>query len=298
MTPAAGPVLERRRPAGRSAAGYHALPTPPRTEQPRARLCWAGGLAIAGCFLFGCYLLQSRVNGADSDAAANAIQAWDMLHGNLLLHGWEFSDVPFYTTELPEYALVEAIRGLRPGDVHVCAALTYTLLVLLTALVARGAARGREGITRAVLAAGIVVAPQAGYGTNALLESPDHTGTGVPVMLILLLLDRLRARWYLALGVLVLLAWVQMADPLATFAAAVPVAAVSMLRAGTRLPRRPWTTDPAWYELSLAAAALVSIPLAHQVLAVIAGHGGFSVNPVPGSLFAPISALTQQLAMM
>lgn len=41
-----------------------------------------------------------------------------------------------------------------------------------------------------------MIAPQAGLGTNTLLESPDHTGTGVPVMLILLLLDRFRPRWY------------------------------------------------------------------------------------------------------
>jgi hypothetical protein len=77
------------------------------------------------------------------------------------------------------------------------AALTYTLLVLLTGLVARGAARGSEGIVRALLAAGIMVAPEIGGPTNTLLGSPDHTGTGVPIMATLLLLDRIRPRWYL-----------------------------------------------------------------------------------------------------
>ena len=44
----------------------------------------------------------------------------------------------FYTTELPQYALVEALTGLGPWVVHVAAATTYTLLVLLGALLARG----------------------------------------------------------------------------------------------------------------------------------------------------------------
>ena len=72
---------------------------------------------------------------AASAGAANALQAWDMLHGNLLLRGWTVSDVSFYTTELPEYMGVELIRGLGSDVVHV-AALTYTLLVLLAGLLA------------------------------------------------------------------------------------------------------------------------------------------------------------------
>jgi hypothetical protein len=264
----------------------------------RARIYWAGGVVLAGVVLFWCYLLQSRANGVDSDAAAFALQAWDMLHGNVLLHGWTGADVSFYTTEVPENAVVEAIRGLRPDDVHVCAALTYTLLVLLTALVAKGSARGREGVVRALLAGGIMIAPQVGLGTNTLLESPDHTGTGVPVMLILLLLDRFRPRWYLPVVVLVLLVWVQMADPLATVAAALPIAAVSLVRAGIRLVRRTWSADPAWYELSLAVAAVVSIPVAHKALTAITMHGGFVGQPLPGNTFAQLSALPHQLRVM
>jgi len=50
----------------------------------------------------------------NSDGASNALQAWAMLHGNPLLRGWQLSDVSFYTTELPQYAALEAIRGLGP----------------------------------------------------------------------------------------------------------------------------------------------------------------------------------------
>jgi hypothetical protein len=67
-----------------------------------------------------------------------------MLHGNLLLRGWHLSDVSFYTTELPEYMLVEAVHGLGAGVVHAGAALTYTLLVVgaITVVAAYLFARG------------------------------------------------------------------------------------------------------------------------------------------------------------
>ena len=93
--------------------------------------------------LFFCYWRQSLAAPLSSDGAGNVLQAWDMLHGNLLLHHWWVSDVSFYTTELPQYALIEALLGLGPWVVHVGAAMTYTLLVLLAALLAKGRARGR-----------------------------------------------------------------------------------------------------------------------------------------------------------
>ena len=97
---------------------------------------------------FGCYLLLARTRAVNSDGASQALQAWDMLHGNLLLRGWRLSDVSFYTTELPQYMLVELVRGLHADVVHVAAAMTYTLAVLLAALLAKGTATGREALLR------------------------------------------------------------------------------------------------------------------------------------------------------
>ncbi len=116
-----------------------------------SRRRWLTALAwlLIAAALFVCYLHISRTEPANSDGAANALQAWDMLHGNLLLHNWWLSDVSFYTTELPEYMLVELVRGLNADVVHVAAALTYTLLVLLAAILAKGRATGREAALRA-----------------------------------------------------------------------------------------------------------------------------------------------------
>jgi hypothetical protein len=87
-----------------------------------ARWAWPAALAVAAVVLFLCYLRLSRTVPDGSDGADQALQAWDMLHGNWLLRGWTVGDVSYYTTELPQYVVVELIRGLGPDVVHVAAA--------------------------------------------------------------------------------------------------------------------------------------------------------------------------------
>jgi hypothetical protein len=115
------------------------------------RLRWPAAIAAAALVLFCCALREARAETVSSDGASMVLQAWAMLHGNPLLHGWHLTDLSFITTELPVYMLVEAVHGIGPGVVPVCAALTYTLLVLLAAFVARGQARGREGLARVAI---------------------------------------------------------------------------------------------------------------------------------------------------
>jgi len=149
----------------------------------------AGLVVLTAAVLFFCYWRQSQIAPVSSDGSANILQAWDMLHGNVLLHDWHVSDVSFYTTELPQYVLIEALFGLGPWVVHVAAAMTYTLLVLLAAFLAKGDARGAAGTARALLAAGLMLAPQLS-ATQIVLLSPNHTGTAVPLLVTWLLIDR------------------------------------------------------------------------------------------------------------
>ena len=163
---------------------------PRRFAVRRSVLAWAGGLLLAAAALFTLYLRQSLVAPFNADGASAMLQAQAMLHGNLLLKGWWIADVSFYTTELPEYMIVTALRGLRPDVVHICGALTYTLMVLLAAMLARGRAKGREGLVRALVAGAIMLAPSVLGGTEVFLENPDHAGTAVPILALFLLLDR------------------------------------------------------------------------------------------------------------
>ncbi len=276
----------------RDAAGLGRRAEPGAAAAPRSRPSWrrwAGpGLFAAGCVVaFGCYLRMSSTVAANSDGASNALQAWDMLHGNLLLHGWWLSDVSFYTTELPEYMLVELVHGLNADVVHIAAALTYTLLVALAALLAKGKATGREAWVRMLIAAGLMLAPQLGVGTQVLLLSPDHVGTAVPVLLAWLLVDRFGRRRWVPAAVGLLLAWALAADELVLFIGIVPLLAVSLVRAWRQIIAKRLRPSAAWYELSLAAAALAALAVGLAVPALIHAIGGYSVVPVPQHLALP-----------
>jgi hypothetical protein len=227
-------------------------------------------LALMAVLLYAAYLGQARSLGADSDGASNVLQAWDMLHGNPLLHGWWLSDVSFYTTELPEYMLVELIRGMNAGVIAAAAAATYTLLVLLAALLAKGAATGAEGLVRAAIAGGIMLAPGAPADAGTLLSSPDHVGTMVPLLLIWLVIDRLGDRWYLPWLVGILLTWVEIADQIAVYVGAIPVIVISAIRLYQR--RESWRTDA-----GLLAAAALSAVAAHGAVALVRRAGGYAM---------------------
>ena len=272
----------------------------------RLRLLWTAALAIAGIVLFWCYLLESRTQAGNSDAAGMVLQGREMLHGNPLLRGWFLSDVSFYTFEVPLDGIVAAVHGYNADAVHVAAALVYTLLVLSAALLAKGSARGREGVVRAALAAGILLAPGLTPGAHVLLLAPDHTGIGVPVLLTLLFVDRAPARWWAPIAACVLLTWAQVDDPVASFACAAPLALVCAVRACVALLSRlahsrradQATPKPAvpWYEMALAGAAVASYGLTRLVLSVIKSAGGFYVHGVIGGTgLAPLSAIPRQL---
>jgi hypothetical protein len=95
-------------------------PAPPAPARLRAPRPWPAPTAwvLAVIAAFACNLQLARTRAVNSDGAGNALQAWDMLHGNLLLHGWMLSDVSFYTTELPQYMIVELVRGLNQDVVE------------------------------------------------------------------------------------------------------------------------------------------------------------------------------------
>jgi hypothetical protein len=260
----------------------------PPASSPGARraAAWAAATVVAAAALFAGYLGQSRTVSVGSDGASQALQAWDLLNGNLLLHGWWVTDVSFYTTELPQYALLELVRGLTPDVVHVGGAMTYTLLVLAAAYLARGRASGPAGLARALLAAGIMLAPQLGPGTQTLLLAPDHTGTAVPVLLVWLLIDRSAARWYVPVIVWLALAWTLVADTLTLFVAVIPLALVCAVRVAhgalgsSASPRR---RRP---ELALLAAAVLALPTDLAATAVIRALGGWRVHGLSTALAA------------
>ena len=284
--------------AAPSRRGDAAPPAAPAAA--RRRVLAAAAVAVAVVLLFVAYLRVSRTYAENSDSANILLMSWDLLHGNLLLHGWYLSDVSFYPTELPQYAMLEGLIGLHAGTAHVAAAMTYTLALLFAVLLARGprdrvtGSSGRATWPRMALTGILMVAPQLGVGVFVLLLSVGHIGTAVPLMLTWLIIDwaATKPRWFIPLIVGLLLTWVLVADPLVLVVGIVPLVAVCGVRViravfAARPPDRRAALQASWYEVSLAAAAILAYGLADLVNRLLRASGGFVLHPL-GYQLAPV----------
>jgi hypothetical protein len=281
-----------------------AAPSRPVHERPpaapaviRRRLLAVAAAAVGVALLFVAYLQLSRTYTENSDSANILLMSWDMLHGNVLLQGWHLSDVSFYSTELPQYATLEGLLGLHVGTAHVAAAMTYTLVLIFAVLLARGPrdrAAGRAAWPRMALTGTLMVAPQLGVGVFVLLLSVGHIGTAVPLILTWLVIDwtATKPRWFVPVIVGLLLTWVLVADPLVLVVGIVPLVAVCVLRVlravwSARPPERGAALQASWYEVSLAAAAILAYGLADLVNRLLSASGGFILHPL-GYQLAPV----------
>jgi hypothetical protein len=273
-------------PAGGDARS--AVERAPDRRASARRLLAAVAAALAVALLFLAYLHVSRTYPENSDESNDLLMAWDMLHGNVLLHGWYLSDVSFITTELPQYVLLVWLFGLHTDTAHIAAAMTYTLVVILAVLLARGRVSRSEARPRMLLTAGLIFAPQLGVGVFVLLLSLGHIGTAVPLLLTWLVIDRCPARWYVPVAVGLLLTWVLIADPLVLLVGVVPLVAVCAMRVARELARRQDAPVQAvlrarWHELSLAVAAIAAQGLASLAGRMVQAY----LHPLPYQL-APV----------
>jgi hypothetical protein len=254
-----------------------ATPAPPQSPQARRSsaprrlwtvLAWiAGFLALSALFV---RISLSKV--VTSDGANNALQAWDMLHGHVLLHGWIIGDATYYTLELPVLAVSESLFGLHDLASYVASALTYGLVAVCAVAVAvtnsSGPARlARCGVVIAVLTAGLLV-PPVGYDVWSPIEEPNHTGTAAFVLVSFLLVDRLRSKRYTAPLLCVVLCAGQLGDATVRYIAVPAVVLVCAYR--LLAARRIRAADTV-----LAIAAIVSVPLETVVRAAIRHFGGY-----------------------
>jgi len=297
--------------------GSPASPAGPgeRNSGSAARRRWTGLAAclLSGAVLFTAYLRLSETASPNSDSANILLMGSDLLHGHLLLHGWYMSDVSFFPTELPQYALLESFLGLHMQTAHVAAAMTYTLVFLLAVALARSGSSGRAATVRTLIAAGIMLAPQFGPGVFALDLSVGHIGTAAPLLLIWLLLDRAGPGGrppgtprsssrgdpsprtplgrdpsprpppgYVPVLTAVLLAWALVADPIVYVVGIGPLGAVCAARVirGFATAGGRWTSRLAgqWYDLALGAATVAATGLAWVANNLISALGGYTVN--------------------
>ena len=250
--------------------------------RPAARRWWAAAAwAGGGVALFAYFLRISLGSRVNSDGANNALQAWDMLHGHVLLHGWLIGDATFYFFELPLNAITELLFGMGNLAVHAASALTYLIVavgaVALAVTDSRGPARAaRCAVVVAVLAAPLLTTSSVGL----LLEEPDHIGTSAFLLASFLLIDRAPGRRFTAPLLCVILCAGQLSDLTVRYVAVPAVLLVCGYRA---LAARRLRSDDA----ALVVAAAASVPMESLIRASMRHLGAYSMA-APGARLSPM----------
>jgi len=258
--------------------GQQLRSTRPAARRWLAAATWVGG-SLALVLLYLRISLGSRVI---SDGANNALQGWGLLHGHLLLHGWQIGDANFYFLELPLNAVTEALFGLGDFAAHAASALTYAFATGCVVALAVTGSRGPARAVRCAVVLMVLAAPLSVKYTYLVLEEPDHIGTTVFMLGSFLLIDRAPARRFTAPLLLLILSAGQFSDLTVRYVAVPAV----VLACGYRAVAARGLRSP---DALLVAAAAASVPLSALMAAVTAGLGGFSMAATRGQV-APVGS--------
>ena len=278
-----GPALEDAR-----AAAPHAGHLEPGARQedrglrPAARRWWAAAAWSAGSLaLFAFFLRISLGSRVNSDGANNALQAWDMLHGHVLLHGWLIGDATFYFFELPLNAISELLFGMGNLAFHAASALTYLIVAVCAVALAVRASRGPARAARAAAVVTVLAAPLfAASSAWLVLEEPDHIGTSAFLLASFLLIDRAPGRRFTAPLLCVILCAGQLSDLTVRYVAVPAVLAVCGYR--VLVARRFRSGDAA-----LVVAAAASVPLEWLIRVAMLHLGAYS-TAAPRARLSPL----------
>lgn len=252
----------------------------------RARLGMAALALIPIGLLFFLYLRVADTQAVNSDGANNALQAWDMLHGHLLLHNWVIGDATYYTFELPLFALCEAVFGLGSVAVHVADAIVYLSVAAMAALLACRGARGRTAVVRCGIVAAMLGVPISVSTVIVMLYAPDHIGTCAILLGAIYLTEAasdgaVGRRRYLPVWLGVVLTLGQLGDQTVLYVGTLSILVISGYRMALRRGVR--NLDGA-----LFLAAALSYPAALLLRELTRLLGGYTMVP-PLTTISPMS---------
>jgi hypothetical protein len=250
------------------------------------------------------YLRISLGGRIDSDGANSALQAWDLIHGHLLLRGWLFGDATFYSFELPINGITQLIFGLGPMAAHVASALTYFIVTACAVALAVAGSRGAARAARSAVTVTVLAAPLLTMATLWLLiEEPDHPGTSVFMLVPALLLDRLPAspvprspssRWVPPV-ICVILAAGQLGDATVTYVAVPAIVLTCAYRVLAGRPARPAEDNPPSAprgirsaDAAVLLATTASVPLEVLIRALMTRLGSYKMVAPRAQLASPV----------
>jgi hypothetical protein len=268
-------------------AGGEPEASPAAAAGGRHRALAAAGYAAAFALFFVLCYLTARTTLTSSDGANNALQGFDLLHGNPLLSGWIIGDATYYTFELPVFAITTGVFGLGPTAGYVEPAIVYLIIAILAAALAKGRTTGAQGAVRVGAVLALLCSPLYARSTSGgaagaalLLAEPNHLGTCVFLLASFLLLDR-GAHWRATPVVLLLILTAgQLGDATVRFVGVGTVLAVSL----ARMARERSLKTP---DTKFVIAAIASVAASEGLRALMRAAGAYTMVPPVTQLVYP-----------
>jgi len=227
------------------------------------------GIAVGSVMLFAAYTYISLINPKNSDDATAVLQAQDILHGNLLLHGWVNPPDSGYTTFIPLYVLGGLFTAHMAVLMYVLPPITYVMIVIVCGAITWTSTANKHRLLSTLLVAIVIALPSLFGRTDAgppVQTAGDHQSTILLVLIAFYLLS-IRKSFGLALLPLIL---APIGDPMATWIGIPAVGLVGLLLLSRGQKRLGWR---------LVICAATSLIIAKLLIALIPMLGGFDSTP-------------------
>lgn len=250
------------------------------------------GYIVAFVALTLLYVALGMTQPFNSDSVSTLLAAQDILHGNVLLKGWDLSTQSFYFTEILPYVVMFGLFGWHVSFYYIVPAMLWAIAMLLAFRIAH-LAKGNTGCPLLVL-----LGTPSAFAVHLVLSPCYHVGAYVGMLLFWLMwlqkpqclqsksLFGFCARWS---GTVLFVALLLSSDDLVKYTLALPVILAAI---GCSFEQRA----PRYF--GLASSMVAALLLEHVIKTVLAHNGAFHVPGLWSSSFGSQSRASYNLSVL
>lgn len=218
------------------------------------------------------------------------LAAESIIDGNILLKGWTFGTIAFFTTEIPHYVAAVLLLGFTWKVIYILAALHWASIAALAIYLGATGEGGKPRLSRLFVALCLSMYV-ATFAVNDAYLSSGHLVAFAYLLICLLCIRKIgqTVDWPYYLGYGFFLTITLMGDSFGLYLMAIPVSLVCLIKIAGQGLRR--TT------VSLLLITLFSVILSRAAWELLALLGGATL-PGPSADVADLSALANHISLV